>query len=150
MAQDEGWFKVSRRLLDSSRWFMEDPQTIKLLVFLVALAQDPLNEEPGTVRIGDTGLAQRTGLQIDFVRAAIDRLSSPDPESRTVTYDPEGRTLERVPGGVRLINFDLYHPGMVENAMYKKAARTEKARKAATVRWDRAREKAARESGGEG
>ncbi len=36
---------------------------------------------------------------------------------------------------VRLINFDLYHPGMVEGAMRKRAARTEKARKAALARW---------------
>lgn len=140
---EEGWFKVSRRLLDSSRWYREEPQTIKLLVFLVAQAQDPLNEEPGTVRIGDTGLANRTGLTVEYVRKAIDRLASPDPESRSVGNDPEGRTLERVPGGVRLINFDLYHPGMVENAMYKKAARIEKARHAAIARWQKARQREA-------
>ena len=132
---DDGWFKVSRRLLDSSRWYREEPQVIKLLVFLIALAQDPLNENPGTVLIGDTGLASRTGLPVAFVRDSIDRLCSPDPESRTVVYDAEGRTLERVPGGVRLINFDLYHPGMVESALAKKAARSEKARKAAQARW---------------
>ena len=137
---DEGWFKVSRRLLDSSRWYREDPQVIKLLVFLIAQAQDPLNDEPGTVRIGDTGLASRTGLPVELVKQAIDRLCAPDPESRTITYDPEGRTLERVPGGVRLINFDLYHPGMVEHAMAKKAARVEKARKAALARWAKAGE----------
>lgn len=137
MSHEEGWFKVSRRLLDSSRWFTEDPPTIKLLVLLVGLAQDPLNEEPGTVRIGDTGLAMRTGLPVETVKHSIDRLCSPDPESRTVTYDPEGRTLERVPGGVRLINFDLYHPGMVDNAMTRKANRIERARKAALARWDK-------------
>ena len=134
---DEGWFKVSRRLLDSSRWYREEPEVIKLLVFLIALAQDPMNENPGTVLIGDTGLASRTGLEVDFVRSAIDRLCSPDPESRSVENDPEGRTLERVPGGVRLINFDLYHPGMVEHAIAKAAARSEKARKAANARWSR-------------
>ena len=134
---EEGWFKVSRRLLDSSRWYREEPQVIKLLVFLIALAQDPLNEEPGTVRIGDTGLASRTGLPVEFVRDAIDRLCAPDPESRSVENDPEGKTIERVPGGVRLINFDLYHPGMVESAITKKALRVEKARKAAAARWDK-------------
>lgn len=135
VSHDEGWFKVSRRLLDSSRWYREEPQVIKLLVFLIAQAQDPLNENPGTVLIGDTGLASRTGLTVDFVRSSIDRLCAPDPESRSVVYDPEGRTLERVPGGVRLINFDLYHPGMVESALAKKAARIDKARKAANARW---------------
>jgi len=135
VSHDEGWFKVSRRLLDSSRWYREEPQVIKLLVFLIALAQDPLNDNPGTVLIGDTGLASRTGLPVDFVRQSIDRLCSADPESRTVVYDAEGRTLERVPGGVRLINFDLYHPGMVESVLAKKAARSDKARKAALARW---------------
>ena len=135
---DEGWFKVSRRLLDSSRWFKEEPATIKLLLFLIAEAQSPLNDTPGTVRIGDTGIASRTGLAVEKVKAAIDRLASADDESRTPGEDSEGRTLERVPGGVRLSNFDLYHPAMVENAMAKKAARVERARKAAQARWEKA------------
>ncbi len=129
----EGWFKVSRRLLDSSRWFREEPPTIKLLLFLIAAAQDPMNENPGTVLIGDTGLAARTGLAVDYVRNAIDRLCAPDSESRTPAAD--GQTLERVPGGVKLVNFDLYHPGMVEGAMTRKAARIERSRKAAAARW---------------
>jgi hypothetical protein len=36
------------------------------------------------------------------------------------------------------VNFDLYHPAMVENAMQKKAARIERARKAANARWGKA------------
>ncbi|MGE5747308.1 MAG: hypothetical protein ACM33U_08605 [Solirubrobacterales bacterium] len=134
-SHDEGWFKVSRRLLDSSRWFREEPATLKLLLFLVAAAQDPLNENPGTVLIGETGLAARTGLSVDYVRTAIGRLCDPDPESRSVEGD--GATLARVPGGVRLVNFDLYHPNMVEDAMRKKAARSDKARRAAQARWAR-------------
>jgi len=132
---DEGWFKVSRRLLDSSRWFREDPATLKLLLFLIAEAQNPLNENPGVVRIGDTGIASRTGIPVATVKAAIDRLSGPDDESRTVGDDGEGRTLERVPGGVRLLNFDLYHPTMVEHALAKKSVRIERARRAAAARW---------------
>jgi hypothetical protein len=132
---DEGWFKVSRRMLDSSRWFREDPETIKMLLFLIAEAQNPLNENPGTVRIGDTGIASRVGISVEHVKAAIDRLAGPDDESRTPGEDGEGRTLERVPGGVRLCNFDLYHPRMVENAMQKAAMRSERARNAANARW---------------
>ena len=132
---DEGWFKVSRRLLDSSRWFKEAPETIKLLLFLVAEAQNPLNENPGTVLIGDTGIASRTGLPPEKVKAAIDRLAGSDDESRTPGDDGAGRTLERVPGGVRLCNFDLYHPSMVETAFAKKAARIERARHASKARW---------------
>lgn len=143
---DEGWFKVSRRLLDSSRWFKEDPPTIKLLLFLIAEAQNPLNERPGVVLIGDTGIASRTGIPLKDVRASIDRLCGDDDESRTPGEDGKGRTLERVPGGVRLVNFDLYHPSMVEHAMAKKAARIERARKAALARWG----KSDREPGMEG
>jgi hypothetical protein len=138
---DEGWFKVSRRLLDSSRWFKEAPETIKLLLFLVAEAQNPLNDRPGTVLIGDTGIASRTGLPLKSVKEAIDRLAGDDDESRTPGEDGAGRTLERVPGGVRLVNFDLYHPAMVENAMMKKAARIERARKAANARWGKSDER---------
>lgn len=144
ISYDEGWFKVSRRLLDSSRWFREDPATLKLLLFLIAEAQNPLNENPGVVRIGDTGIASRTGIPVAQVKSAIDRLCGPDDESRTPGEDGEGRTLERVPGGVRLVNFDLYHPTMVDYAMSRKAARIERARKAAAARW------AKREPGQEG
>jgi hypothetical protein len=137
---DEGWFKVSRRLLDSSRWFREDPATLKLLLFLIAEAQNPLNENPGTVRIGDTGISSRIGVPVAQVKAAIDRLCGPDDESRTPGEDGVGRTLERVPGGVRLVNFDLYHPTMMENAMMKASARRERARNAARARWGPKRE----------
>lgn len=129
----DGWFKVSRRLFDSSRWHREDPATLKLLLFLVGQAQDPLNPEPGTVLIGDTGLASRLSLPVETVRRAIERLCLPDPESRSQPSE----TLERVPGGVRLVNHDLYHPGMAESMVVKRAARVERARKAAAARWGR-------------
>jgi hypothetical protein len=137
MAYEDGWFKVSRRLLDSSRWFREEPETIKLLLFLIAEAQNPLNENPGTVLIGDTGIASRTGLPVEKVKRAIDRLCETDEESRSPAEG--GRTVERVPGGVKLLNFDLYHPSMVEHALAKKAARRERARRAANARWEKTR-----------
>ena len=121
--------------MDSSRWYREDPATLKVLFFIVAEAQNPLNELPGTVLIGDTGIAARTALGGSVVTAAIDKLCGPDPESRS--GEGNGATLERVPGGVRLVNFDLYHPGMMEQATVKKIARVEKARKAAAARWKR-------------
>jgi len=133
---EDGWFKVSRRLLDSSRWYVEEPAVIKLLLFLIGQAQDPLSPTPGTVLIGDTGLAARTGLPIEVVSKAIDRLNAPDAESRPGN-DPHGRTLERVSGGVRLLNFDLYQPGMVDSVMARQAARSAKARRAAQARWNR-------------
>jgi len=132
---DDGWFKVSRRMLDSSRWFNEDSDTIKLLIFLIAEAQNPLNPIPGTVLIGDTGVASRIGLPVEKVKAAMARLLGPDEESRTPGPDGLGRTLERIPGGVRICNHDLYHPGMIESAIAKKAIRVERARKAASARW---------------
>jgi len=132
---DDGWFKVSRRILDSSRWFIEDSDTIKLLIFLIAEAQNPLNPVPGTVLIGDTGIASRIGLPVSKVKKAIEKLAGPDEESRTPGPDGLGRTMERIPGGVRICNHHLYHPGMLESANAKKAARVEKARKAAQARW---------------
>ena len=140
----DGWIKVSRRLFDSSRWHREDPPTLKLLLFLICEAQDPLSSHPGTVLIGDTGLASRTSLPVGQVTLSIEALCRPDPESRT-TAQTGGRseTLERVPGGVRFVNFDLYHPGMIEQFEVRRQARTQKARAAATARWDRERERRA-------
>lgn len=136
----DGWFKVSRRLFDSSRWFKEDPKTLKLLFFLIGEAQNPVNPEPGTVRISDPGLASRTGLDRAWITDSIDRLCEEDPDSRS-TEETGGskRTLERVPGGVRLVNFDLYQPGMVDSALVKAAWRHERAKKAADARWAKLR-----------
>lgn len=133
----EGWFKVSWRLLDSSRWFGEDSDTKVLMVFLAAKAQDPMNPNPGTVLIGDTGLSARTGVSLAGIKASIDRLCLPDPESRTKEH--EGRTLERVPGGVRWLNFDLYFPGLREKRESARAVRQARARKGGLAKAERDR-----------
>lgn len=145
----DGWFKVSRRIFDSSRWFGEPPETVKLLFFLIGHAQDPMNPEPGTVRISDVGLASRTGLSVEKVTESIDRLCSDDPSSRSSPETGGHRqTCERVPGGVRLLNFDLYSPGLKDNALIKAAERSAKATAAAKARWDRVKERERlRESG---
>ena len=133
---EDGWFKVSRRLFDSSRWYKEDAQTLKLLLFLIGEAQNPMNPAPGTVKIADLGLAGRTGLDVAWVTQAIDRLCEEDKDSRSAPETGgDRRTLERIPGGVRLLNFDLYQPGLVDNAMVRAARRHERAKKAAAARW---------------
>lgn len=134
MAYPDGWFKVSRRLFESSRWHRDSAEALKVLVFLIGKAQDPMNLEPGVIHMGETAIAAQTSLPLPSVRAALAALAAADPESRTRRDD--GCTIERLEdgSGYRLVNFDEYHPGEQERA----EARREKARKAANARWSKA------------
>lgn len=133
MTYADGWFKVSRRIFRSSRWYKGSPESIKVLLFLIGQAQDPLNPTPGLVQMGETAIAHQTGLTVDAAAAALEWLCSPDAESRTRT--DEGCTVMRLEdgSGFELVNFEPYHPGEREKA----EARREKARRAANARWGR-------------
>jgi hypothetical protein len=142
----DGWFKVSRRIFDSSRWYGEDPATVKVMFFLIGYAQDPMIPEPGVIPLSDRALAARTGLTEPEVTKAIDALAAEDPASRSHPENGGSRkTVERIPGGVRLMNFEMYQPGLVQNARIKAEERSAKARAAAAARWEKVR----REKGGD-
>lgn len=62
--------------------------------------------EDGIARVASTGLAAVCYLPIEAVDRAISVLSSPDKRSRSVA--DEGRRIERVDGGYRVINYSKY------------------------------------------
>lgn len=129
------WFKVDRRIFESSRWDALESAGKVVLLYLIAKAQDPLNPTPGQIMQADSVIARMVGVKAAEVTRAIDALCEPERNSRTAAN--EGRTVERITGGVRLINFKLFHPAMIENALARKAVRSERARKAAEARWGR-------------
>ncbi len=105
--KDEPWFKLNRRLFESSIW-EEDLPTRIVWVTLLALAQEPANRNmgPGHVIITPGNLMRKalvTREQLDSARTA---LTSPDPHSRT---DPGKARLEILPNGYRIPAFALYN-----------------------------------------
>ena len=73
------------------------------IVWVTLLA---LVNRDGIVQGSVPGIANVARVSVDKCRAAIDRLLSPDPDSRTATQ--EGRRIEVIQGGWKLINFEYY------------------------------------------
>jgi len=66
------------------------------------LHADPEGFVPGTV----PGLAVAANVAIDETRGAVDKFLAPDPDSNTQEF--EGRRLEKVPHGWRILNFEYW------------------------------------------
>ena len=102
----EGYFKVSRRLLESSLW-CENGDVIKVFLALVAMSQDPGGPRNGAVFIARKQLAAKMFLSEERLQECLSVLASPDDESRT--QDRDGRRIEILPNGFRVLNYGLYH-----------------------------------------
>ncbi len=102
----EGFFKVSRRLLESSLW-CEDGDTIKVFLQLVAMSQDPGGPRNGLVFVARKQLAAKVFLNEERLEECLVVLSGTDEESRTQDHD--GRRIEVLPNGFRVLNYGLYH-----------------------------------------
>jgi hypothetical protein len=98
--QTDGYTKLHASILTSTIWLESDHVRI-VWITLLALA----NKE-GVVQGSVPGLASVARVPVDKAREAITRLLDPDPDSRSKTED--GRRLEAIEGGWRLINFDFY------------------------------------------
>jgi hypothetical protein len=81
-------------------------------------------DRTGTVYGSVPGLARMANISLAEVEDALQRLHAPDPYSRT--KDHEGRRLETVDGGWRLLNYAKYD-----------AMRNEAERREAKREWDR-------------
>jgi hypothetical protein len=95
-----GFTKLDESILLSSI-MAEDPETFKVWIALLAACK-----EDGIARVAVSGIAAITFLPIDTVRVAIDKLSSPDVDSRSL--NDEGRRIRRVDGGYQIINYQKY------------------------------------------
>ena len=95
-----GYSKLFSGIVTSSIW-CEDDKTFRVWIALLALA-DASGHVDGSI----PGFARLTGATIPEMEHAIERLSSPDPYSRTP--DNEGRRIEAEPGGWRILNYISY------------------------------------------
>lgn len=91
---------VFREFTTSSMW-AESPATRCVWLWLM-LHADPEGFVPGTV----PGLAVAANVTLDECRTAIGAFMAPDPDSNTQAF--EGRRLEKVPHGWRILNFEYW------------------------------------------
>lgn len=94
------YVKLFSTILDSS--IMDEP-VVTRWIWTVMLA---MKDRDGIVAASVGGLARRAGVQREDIETALSAFLSPDPDSRT--KDDEGRRIEVVDGGWRVLNHQKY------------------------------------------
>jgi hypothetical protein len=96
--------KLYSTILRSSIW-LEDAETRLLWITMLAAA-----DEKGFVFGSPAGMAHTARISIEATKAALAKLAAPDPDSSDLSENPEneGRRIEVVDGGWRLINYGRY------------------------------------------
>jgi phage terminase small subunit len=108
-----GFVKLFGSILGSTIW-REDPATKVVWITLLALA-----DIDGIVESSIPGLANYAGVGIAETETALQKFQSPDPYSRTPEH--EGRRIEPVDGGWRILNHDKYRCKMSPEEQKEKA-----------------------------
>lgn len=94
------WIKLHDKIVDSSIW--QEPYHVRL-VWITLLAKCNMS---GLVEISAVRVAAAAHVSEDEAKEAIKVLMSPDPHSKSQDY--EGRRIEKVEGGFRIINYHKY------------------------------------------
>jgi len=141
------YVKIDCGILNSTLWVDRDAREVFLTALL--MAEPILLEEPtpeiatraldhtdfvvppglyGKVPAASVGIISRAGIQdIEVGMAALERLATPEPESRSPEW--EGRRLVRVDGGFIVLNFEKYrqkdHTGAARAKRYRDKKRDE-------------------------
>lgn len=94
--------KLFSSITESTIW-VEDANTRLTWITLLAMA-----DKRGRVWASIPGLANRARVPVEAAEAAIEKFLAPDTYSRTYTPECQGRRLEEIDGGWRLINYEKY------------------------------------------
>ena len=92
--------KLFSSITDSSVW-QESDETRLVWITMLAMA-DPL----GRVFAAVPGLSHRARVSLEATQKALEVFLSPDPYSRSEDHD--GRRIEKIAGGWRLLNYAIY------------------------------------------
>jgi hypothetical protein len=95
-----GYSKLFSSIVTSSIW-CEDDKTLRVWFAMLALT-----DASGNVEGSIPGFAHVARVTIPEMEHAVEVLSAPDPYSRTP--DNEGRRIEAIPGGWRILNYACY------------------------------------------
>lgn len=104
----EGYTKLFSSLIGSTLWRSEDK--VLKIVWITMLA---MCNKRGEVMTSIPGLADFAKVTVEEVLHALEVLMSPDEYSRTP--DNDGRRIEQIPGGWRVLNFLKYRDTMNED-----------------------------------
>lgn len=99
--------KLFQSITTSSIW-AEDDKTRLVWITMLALC-----DSDGVVRASVGGLAHASRVSREDCERALECLSSPDADSRSVEY--EGRRIERVNGGFALLNHAKYRDARTQD-----------------------------------
>lgn len=97
---NNGFVKLSGAIITSSVWSEDSDTRVVWVTMLAAAGAD------GVVQAALPGLARLANVSIEKTEAALRKFLSPDPYSRSTEH--EGRRIEVVPGGWRLLNYGPY------------------------------------------
>lgn len=95
------YVKLFQSILDSSIWRRGSSDTRVVWITMMAMA-----DRDGVVDNNVFGIADRAKVSEQACQHALDVFLAPDPQSRT--EDQDGRKVEKVPGGYKLINYEYY------------------------------------------
>src|SRR6266487_1337692 len=134
--------KLYSSLVSSSLWVQND-STRLLFVTLLAMA-----DQGGVVYGSKTGIARIANIDPDEIEGAFDTLMGPDAESSDRLRSPEheGRRIEEVPGGYRLLNYSYYRSLRNEDDRRRQNAEAQQRRREETRKVSRRQPKSAKVS----
>lgn len=132
---EPGFTKIFESLLDSTVW--QESKETRLVWIAMLLMKNRLHVVEASV----PGLARRAGVTLEECDVALGRLMAPDPYSRTTDF--EGRRIEAVKGGWKILNGEVYKLKMGPDEM-REYKRVWAANKRAVIK---EREKAAADGG---
>jgi hypothetical protein len=112
--------KLFSSITESTVWCGTSPALKIVWITMLAKA-----DKIGRVHMSIPGLAKLAEVSIQEAEDAIEKLLQPDTYSRT--HDYEGRRVETIDGGWRLLNFSKYRD--LINEEERKAYKAEHARK---------------------
>ena len=95
-----GYTKLFNTIVTSTIW-QEDDKTRIVWITMLAIA-----DQFGIVSAAIPGLASVANVSVEAARVAIKNLLAPDPDSRTKDF--EGRRIEEVDGGWKILNYEKY------------------------------------------
>ena len=122
-----GFVKLFSQVLDSTIW--DEPWEVKgVWITLLAMA-----DSRGRVMASVPGLARRATVTLEQCEKAMAVFMAPDKYSRTTDY--EGRRLETIDGGWRLLNYIKYRE-MRDDDVRKEQNRTAQQKHRASARKD--------------
>lgn len=117
--------RLFQSILESSVW-CEDSDTKVVWITLLAMA-----DMKGCVFAAVPGLSKRAGVPLAKTREALELFQRPDPDSQDLERCPEneGRRIERISGGWRILNHEFYQKlASAEDRRLKANARVQKHR----------------------